>query len=174
MNIGLRLSTHSNPAIRQIGIRRLSGALMTSYAIGKGVSIADVIYPTGENPIKYDLNLRVGTQKNHPICGWGKCSVKIGEGPNDPRAFLFKTDKIETLEIYDTGEELRAEISGTGIIDNDDPGYSFEIYIKDRGTYQDGEDGFELKIYSNGGLFYHMHDSPQDDQFIFIYEKTFF
>ena len=38
MNIGLRLSTHSNPAIRQIGIRRLSGALMTSYAIGKGVT----------------------------------------------------------------------------------------------------------------------------------------
>jgi hypothetical protein len=38
INIGLRLSTHSNPAIRQIGIRRLSGALMTSYAIGKGVT----------------------------------------------------------------------------------------------------------------------------------------
>ena len=38
MNIGLRESSHSNPAIRQMGIRRLTGALMTSYAIGKGIT----------------------------------------------------------------------------------------------------------------------------------------
>ena len=36
--IGLREMQHSNAAIRQMGIRRMVGALMTSFAVGKGVT----------------------------------------------------------------------------------------------------------------------------------------
>ena len=38
MMIGLREMSHSNQAIRQMGIRRMTGAIMTSYAIGKGIT----------------------------------------------------------------------------------------------------------------------------------------
>jgi hypothetical protein len=36
--IGLREMSHSNPAIRQMGIRRMIGAIMTSYGVGKGIT----------------------------------------------------------------------------------------------------------------------------------------
>lgn len=36
--IGLREMSHSNPAIRQMGIRRMIGAIMTSYGLGKGIT----------------------------------------------------------------------------------------------------------------------------------------
>jgi len=38
MNIGLKEAAHPNKAIRQMGLRRLTGAFLTSYAIGKGVT----------------------------------------------------------------------------------------------------------------------------------------
>ena len=38
MNTGLKEAAHSNPLIRQMGLRRLTGAFFTSYAIGKGVT----------------------------------------------------------------------------------------------------------------------------------------
>jgi hypothetical protein len=38
MMIGLREMQHSNAAIRQMGVRRMVGAIMTSYAVGKGVT----------------------------------------------------------------------------------------------------------------------------------------
>ena len=38
MFIGLREMSHSNPAIRQMGIRRMIGAIMTSYGLGKGIT----------------------------------------------------------------------------------------------------------------------------------------
>ena len=38
MMIGLKEAAHPNPAIRQMGLRRLLGAFITSSAIGKGFS----------------------------------------------------------------------------------------------------------------------------------------
>jgi len=38
MNTGLKEAAHPNKAIRQMGLRRLTGAFLTSYAIGKGVT----------------------------------------------------------------------------------------------------------------------------------------
>ena len=38
ISLGLKEAAHPNAAIRQMGIRRLTGAALTSYAIGKGVT----------------------------------------------------------------------------------------------------------------------------------------
>ena len=38
MFIGLREMQHANPVIRQMGVRRMMGAIMTSYALGKGIT----------------------------------------------------------------------------------------------------------------------------------------
>ena len=38
INIGLKEAAHPNAAIRQMGLRRLTGAFLTSYAVGKGIT----------------------------------------------------------------------------------------------------------------------------------------
>jgi len=57
LNIGLREASHSNAAIRQMGIRRLTGALMTSYAIGKGVTELTQVL-TGTTEAQWDAYKR--------------------------------------------------------------------------------------------------------------------
>jgi hypothetical protein len=55
--MGLKMSSHANPEIRQMGIRRLMGASMTLYGIGKGVS-ETAYYLTGTTEAQWDAYKR--------------------------------------------------------------------------------------------------------------------
>ena len=55
--MGLKMSSHANPGIRQMGIRRLMGASMTLYGIGKGVS-ETAYYLTGTTEAQWDAYKR--------------------------------------------------------------------------------------------------------------------
>ena len=55
--MGLKMSSHANPVIRQMGIRRLMGASMTLYGIGKGVS-ETAYYLTGTTEAQWDAYKR--------------------------------------------------------------------------------------------------------------------
>ena len=47
--LGLKLASHSNPAIRQIGIRRITGSTLTLYGIGKAtVELSEYLTNTSE------------------------------------------------------------------------------------------------------------------------------
>jgi len=75
MSIGLKEAGHSNPYIRQMGLRRLLGFGATSFAIGKGVTeIAQFL--TGTTSTQWDAYKRSGAavwdsrSKLIPIEGW--------------------------------------------------------------------------------------------------------
>ena len=75
MSIGLKEAGHSNPYIRQMGLRRLLGFGTTSFAIGKGVTeIAQFL--TGTSSTQWDAYKRSGAavwdsrSKLIPIEGW--------------------------------------------------------------------------------------------------------
>ena len=75
MSIGLKEAGHSNPYIRQMGLRRLLGFGLTSFGIGKGVTeIAQFL--TGTNSTQWDAYKRSGAavwdsrSKLIPIQGW--------------------------------------------------------------------------------------------------------
>ena len=67
MNIGMKEMSHSNPAIRQMGIRRLSGALMTSYALGAGI-VETAQFITGSTAAEWDA------YKRSFAASWNKAS----------------------------------------------------------------------------------------------------
>ena len=75
MAIGLKEASHSNPYIRQMGLRRLLGFGATSFAVGKGVTeIAQFL--TGTTSTQWDAYKRSGAavwdsrSKLIPIKGW--------------------------------------------------------------------------------------------------------
>ena len=75
MSIGLKEAGHSNPYIRQMGLRRLLGFGTTSFAIGKGVTeIAQFL--TGTTDTQWEAYKRSGAavwdsrSKLIPIEGW--------------------------------------------------------------------------------------------------------
>ena len=73
--MGLKMSSHANPLIRQMGIRRLMGASMTLYGIGKGIS-ETAYYLTNTTENQWNAYKRSGAapwDKNKnliPIKGW--------------------------------------------------------------------------------------------------------
>jgi len=75
MSIGLKEAGHSNPYIRQMGLRRLLGFGTTAFAIGKGV-IEIAQFLTGTTDTQWDAYKRSGAavwdsrSKLIPIKGW--------------------------------------------------------------------------------------------------------
>ena len=73
--MGLKMATHANPKIRQMGIRRMMGAGMTLYGIGKGIS-ETAYYLTNTTENQWNAYKRAGAapwDKNKnliPIKGW--------------------------------------------------------------------------------------------------------
>ena len=64
--MGLKMSSHANPGIRQMGIRRLMGASMTLYGIGKGVS-ETAYYLTGTTEAQWDMVQPNAMQTSMPM-----------------------------------------------------------------------------------------------------------
>jgi len=75
ITMGLKMSSHNNPIIRQMGIRRIMGAGMTLYGIGKGIS-ETAYYLTNTTENQWNAYKRSGAapwDKNKnlvPIKGW--------------------------------------------------------------------------------------------------------
>ena len=75
ISIGLKESSHSNPAIRQMGLRRLTGASLTNFAIGAGL-VSTAQYLTNSTDAQWDAYKRSGAavwdsrSKLLPIKGW--------------------------------------------------------------------------------------------------------
>ena len=75
ISIGLKESSHSNPAIRQMGLRRLTGASLTNFAIGAGL-VSTAQYLTNSTDSQWDAYKRSGAavwdsrSKLLPIKGW--------------------------------------------------------------------------------------------------------
>ena len=75
MSIGLKESAHSNPYIRQMGLRRLLGAFTTNFAIGAGV-VQTAQFLTNSTQSQWDAYKRSGAavwdskSKLVPIKGW--------------------------------------------------------------------------------------------------------
>jgi len=75
MSIGLKEAGHSNPYIRQMGLRRLLGFGLTSFAVGKGVT-ETAQFLTGTTSTQWDAYKRSGAavwdsrSKLIPIEGW--------------------------------------------------------------------------------------------------------
>ena len=73
--MGLKMASHANPKIRQMGIRRMMGAGMTLYGIGKGIS-ETAYYLTNTTENQWNAYKRAGAapwDKNKnlvPIKGW--------------------------------------------------------------------------------------------------------
>ena len=73
--MGLKMASHANPKIRQMGIRRMMGAGMTLYGIGKGISETSY-YLTNTTENQWNAYKRAGAapwDKNKnlvPIKGW--------------------------------------------------------------------------------------------------------
>ena len=75
ISIGLKEAGHSNPAIRQMGLRRLTGASLTNFAIGTGI-VSTAQYLTNSTDSQWDAYKRSGAavwdsrSKLLPIKGW--------------------------------------------------------------------------------------------------------
>ena len=75
ISIGLKESAHSNPAIRQMGLRRLTGASLTNFAVGTGL-VSTAQYLTNSTDSQWDAYKRSGAavwdsrSKLLPIKGW--------------------------------------------------------------------------------------------------------
>jgi len=75
ITVGLKESAHSNPAIRQMGLRRLTGASLTNFAIGTGI-VSTAQYLTNSTDSQWDAYKRSGAavwdsrSKLLPIKGW--------------------------------------------------------------------------------------------------------
>ena len=73
--IGLKEAAHSNPAIRQMGLRRLTGASLTNFAVGAGL-VSTAQYLTNSTDSQWDAYKRSGAavwdsrSKLLPIKGW--------------------------------------------------------------------------------------------------------
>jgi len=73
--IGLKETAHSNPAIRQMGLRRLTGASLTNFAVGTGL-VSTAQYLTNSTDSQWDAYKRSGAavwdsrSKLLPIKGW--------------------------------------------------------------------------------------------------------
>ena len=75
ISIGLKETAHSNPAIRQMGLRRLTGASLTNFAVGAGL-VSTAQYLTNSTDSQWDAYKRSGAavwdsrSKLLPIKGW--------------------------------------------------------------------------------------------------------
>jgi len=75
ISIGLKEAAHSNPAIRQMGLRRLTGASLTNFAVGTGL-VSTAQYLTNSTDSQWDAYKRSGAavwdsrSKLLPIKGW--------------------------------------------------------------------------------------------------------
>ena len=75
ISIGLKETANSNPAIRQMGLRRLTGASITNFAIGTGV-VSTAQYLTNSTDAQWSAYKRSGAaswdsrSKLMPIKGW--------------------------------------------------------------------------------------------------------
>jgi len=75
ISIGLKETANSNPAIRQMGLRRLTGASITNFAIGTGF-VSTAQYLTNSTESQWDAYKRSGAaswdsrSKLMPIKGW--------------------------------------------------------------------------------------------------------
>ena len=75
ISIGLKEAAHPNPVIRQMGLRRLTGASLTNFAVGAGI-INTALYLTDSTESQWDAYKRSGAavwdsrSKLMPIKGW--------------------------------------------------------------------------------------------------------
>jgi hypothetical protein len=75
MSIGLKEAAHPNPVIRQMGLRRLTGASLSTFAVGAGV-VSTAQYLTNSTSSQWDAYKRSGAavwdsrSKLMPIKGW--------------------------------------------------------------------------------------------------------
>ena len=75
ISIGLKEAAHTNPAIRQMGLRRLTGASLTNFAIGAGL-VSTAQYLSNSTDSQWDAYKRSGAavwdsrSKLLPIKGW--------------------------------------------------------------------------------------------------------
>ena len=75
ISIGLKEAAHPNPVIRQMGLRRLTGAALTNFAIGTGI-VSTAQYLTNSTDSQWEAYKRSGVavwdsrSKLMPIKGW--------------------------------------------------------------------------------------------------------
>jgi hypothetical protein len=62
---------------------------------------------------------RAGAKKYHPKSGYGVCTIRKGDGLQDPGGFVAKVTEITKLSFPPAGPggSLKAEFTGMGVLD---------------------------------------------------------
>ena len=130
--MGLKMSSHSNPAIRQMGIRRLMGASATLYGVGKGVS-ETAYYLTGTTESQwnaYKRSIAAPWNKNKNLVPMK--SFKNGESAFVNFSYFTPYDMFD-----DTIDSLMAAAYAQNINPKDVNSYVFGLIFGENGPVRE-------------------------------------